>query len=346
MTRLALELGFLAFSCFGLTGCSEHSSYGSYSGPSSNTTPTPTVVETGGPSAAENTGGPPPAGSIDPAPSGFTRPPLAVTRGQYFAWAMPIGWRAYESGNGVDLTSPDGRLIANSMLLTGSWGQTTPWNFLVTVLSQTGARNINGLWTLNLPSVPSAYPGIYWQVQEFELTFTDAAGWTRHADCTCAICNAYGGYSALLQSFSAPINEWEQARTWLPLLAQSIIVTNPGQVAYQNQLIPVRNRPLDNSGLMESWQQRRLSQDRIAKAQREGMMGYERLVSPETGKYYNMPLETYDGTVGGYRNPEHPNEILRPTRPGSSWIKMEGEQNARPPIHRVKFILTPRSNTY
>ena len=46
------------------------------------------------------------------------------------------------------------------------------------------------------------------------------------------------------------------------------------------------------------------------------MMGYERLVSPETGKYYNMPLETYDGTVGGYRNPDHPDEILNPTKPG------------------------------
>ncbi|MDQ2977396.1 MAG: hypothetical protein M3R69_18540 [Acidobacteriota bacterium] len=61
--------------------------------------------------------------------------------------------------------------------------------------------------------------------------------------------------------------------------------------------------------------EKRLSQDRIAKAQREGMMGYERMVSPTTGRYYNMPLETYDGTVGGYRNPNHPEEILSPTQP-------------------------------
>jgi hypothetical protein len=330
MTRLALQLGLLALSCFGLDGCNQPSSYSSYSVPSSNTNSTPTAAtgsptttevpttasNVGEPTTAANTGAPAPAGNYDPAPSGFTRPALAISQGQYFKWAMPIGWRAYESGNGVDLTSPDGRYFANSTLLTGSWGQTTPWNFLVSVLNQIGARNINGLSTVNLPWVPSGYPNVYWQVQEFELTLTDSVGWNRHADCTVAICNAYGGYSALLQSFSAPINEWEQARTWLPVLAQSIIVTNMAQVAYRNQLIPVRNRPLDNSGLMESWQQRRLSQDRIAKAQREGMMGYERLVSAETGKYYNMPLETYDGTVGGYRNPEHPNEILKPTQPG------------------------------
>jgi hypothetical protein len=68
---------------------------------------------------------------------------------------------------------------------------------------------------------------------------------------------------------------------------------------------------------MESWREKRLSEDRIAKAQREGMMGYERMVSPSTGRYYNMPLETYDGTVAGYRNPDHPEEILNPTEPGN-----------------------------
>jgi len=306
MIRLALQIGLIAFSSLGL-GCSRHSSYGSYSSPSSASSPTPLVANAGGSAAAEHP---------DFTPNGLTRPPLLVRQGQYFSWAMPLDWRVFESGNGVDLTSPDGRLIANSTLLTGNIGQTTPWSFVVAVLTQIGAHDINGLSAQNFPSMPSGYPGIDWQIQEFELTFTDTAGVSRRADCTCGICNAYGGYSALLQSFSAPVNEYDRARTWLPLLAQSIIVTNAGQIAYQNQLIPVRNRPLDNSGLMESWQQKRLSQDRIAKAQQEGMMGYERMVSPTTGQHYNMPLETYDGTVGGYRNPSHPDEILKPTKPG------------------------------
>ena len=157
---------------------------------------------------------------------------------------MPSDWRANESGNGVDMTSPDGKLIANSALLTGNPGQTTPWNFLVNLLSHLGARDISGLSTQDLPSQPSGYPGIYWQIQEFELTFTDAAGILRHADCAVGICNAYGGYSALLQSFSAPENEYGEDKTWLPLMAQSVMAINPGQIAYQNQLIPscLRNK--------------------------------------------------------------------------------------------------------
>ena len=312
MVRFTLQVGLIALSSLGFIGCSNHSSYGSYTVPSN---------ESGGSNGSGGSsptisGAPSPEGHSTVTPNAFTRPPLLLRQGQYFAWAMPIDWRAYESGNGVDMVSPDGRLIANSVLLTGSTGQATPWSFLVTLLTQLGDRDINGLSTRDFPSLPSGYPGIDWQIQEFELTFTDTSGISRRADCTCGVCNAYGGYSVLMQSFSAPVNEFDRAKTWLPLLAQSVVTTNPGQIAYQNQLIPVQNRPLDNSGLMESWQQKRLSQDRIAKAQQEGMMGYERMVSPTTGQHYNMPLETYDGTVGGYRNPDHPDEILNPTKPG------------------------------
>jgi hypothetical protein len=29
-----------------------------------------------------------------------------------------------------------------------------------------------------------------------------------------------------------------------------------------------------------------------------------------------MPLEAWDDTIGGYRNPQRPGEILQPTPPG------------------------------
>src|SRR6185436_17221200 len=232
---------------------------------------------------------------------GFTRPALAVQRGQFFTWAMPAEWQANETGNGVDLISPDGKLSATSVLLTGSRGQTTPWEFVVLMLGKLGATDINQISAQDLPPAPSGYPGINWEIQEFELTLTDSKGVSQQADVSCGILNAYGGYSVVLQMFSAAENEFDQARTWLPLLPQSVRAIDPGNIAYQKQLIPVRNRPLDNSGLMESWKQKNLSQDRISRAQRKGMMGYEPMVSPTTGRNYNMPLESYDGTVGGYR---------------------------------------------
>src|SRR5262249_28819073 len=158
-----------------------------------------------------------------------------------------------------------------------------------------GCTNINGISTLDWPSKESGYPGLYWQIQEFDLTYTDPNGMPLHADFTAAIVNGYGHYDALLQGYAAVPEMFDQAKLWLPVVSYSVNATDP-DIAYQSQLIPVQNHPLDNSGLMETWREHGLSGDRIAKAQREGMMGYERMVSPSTGRYYNMPLETYDGT--------------------------------------------------
>jgi hypothetical protein len=250
------------------------------------------------------------------APASFSRPPLVAQTGQYFTWTAPADWKATETANGVDLASPDGTMIANSAVLVGNAGQSDPWSFLSDLMTRFGARDLQRINTQDLPPLPSGYPGINWQIQEFEVSFTDSTGSARHGDCTIGILNAYGGYSVAMQSFSTPPDTYAQGKTWLPILVESIKTTDPSKLANQNQVLMPRNHPLDNSGLMESWQERRLSQDRIAKAQHEGMMGYERMVSPTTGTHYNMPLETYDGTVGGYRNPDHPNEILNPTQPG------------------------------
>ena len=296
-----LRIALIVLSAFFFCACCKLSSFSSHSGSSG---PSSSNDRSNGERHASQ--------STD---AGFTRPPLTVQRGQFFTWAMPAEWRANESGNGVDMTSPDGKLAASSALLAGNPGQTTPWDFLANTLGRLGATDINQISVQDLPPAPSGYPGINWEIQEFELTFTDAKSISQHAESTCGILNAYGGYSVVIQLFSAPENNYNQAKTWLPLLPQSVMAINPGQIAYQNQLIPVRNHPLDNSGLMESWEQKNLSQDRISKAQHEGMMGYERMVSPTSGRYYNMPLETYDGTVAGYRNPDHPDEILRPTQP-------------------------------
>jgi hypothetical protein len=310
MTTLPLRVALLIFAALCSSACCKLLSFnlssgGSGSGPSSSSSnsPSPNAQNEGeraGPQVASG---------------GFTRPPLVMQRGDYFTWAMPADWHANETGNGVDMTSPDGHLIANAVLLTGNAGETTPWDFLVTLYTRIGNTNINQISRQDLPPVQSGYPGINWQIQEFELTYSDPKGVAQHADNTCGILNVYGGYSVVLNTYSAPEPEFAQAKTWMPLLPQSVAAIDPGKIAYQSQLIPVRNHPLDNSGLMESWEQKNLSQDRISKAQREGMMGYERMVSPTTGRYYNMPLETYDGTVAGYRNPDHPEEILKPTEP-------------------------------
>ena len=106
------------------------------------------------------------------------------------------------------------------------------------------------------------------------------------------------------------------AKLWLAAIARSVVLTNPGQATGNDSLRTPRNQPLDDALLLDSWRQKGLSEDRISKAQRESTMGYERVKDPQTGRIYEMPLETWDDTLGGYRNPRRPEEILQPAAPG------------------------------
>jgi hypothetical protein len=45
-------------------------------------------------------------------------------------------------------------------------------------------------------------------------------------------------------------------------------------------------------------------------------MGIERVKDPATGRIYDMPTSRYDPTLGGYRNPYDPTQVLVPTEPG------------------------------
>lgn len=235
------------------------------------------------------------------------RPPLELQQGQYFRWAAPKGWTVKETTNGVDLFAPDGKTFVSSALLHGSFGRMTPRDFLIMTMKQ-----VNPSAQIEGSTVMPSQPGLWgpWQLEDFVLTRVHK-GTPVRMRATVGLSAGHGRYSATMSLYQAPMTSWEHSKLWLPAVAQSIVVTNARQVAGQDSVTLPRNNPLDNSGLIESWRQKRLSEDRIAQGQREGTMGYTRLEDPNTGQRYEMPIEAYDGTVGGYRNPKRPTEVLR-----------------------------------
>lgn len=237
----------------------------------------------------------------------LNRPPLETQQGRYFRWAAPKGWTAKETTNGVDLFAPDGKTFASSALLHGSFGHMTPRDFLVMTMRQVNpSARIDG--SKALPSQPGLWGP--WQLEDFALSGA-YKGTSVRMRATVGLSAGYGRYSATMNLYQAPAASWERDKLWLPAVAQSIVVTNARQVAGQDSVMLPRNNPLDNSGLIESWHQKGLSEDRISQGRREGTMGYTRLEDPATGQRYEMPLEAYDGTAGGYRNPKRPTELLR-----------------------------------
>ncbi len=245
------------------------------------------------------------------------RPAMVWTTGRYFRWAAPAGWTSEEGTNGVTVTSPDGRMLATSAMLLRSPGSSAPQAFLLGVLPLAGTKNVKVLSAADQPDIAEPVTGMTWKVREIDLAATPSDGREVKARYTVGVVNRYGvSYDALVVGFHTPPGDFDGAANWLTHVAQSISVVNARGVAGNDTLIPVRNHPLDNSGLIESWRQKGLSEDRIAKGQREGMMGYERMQDSSTGATYDMPLESYDAGRGGYVNPVRPTELLDPADPG------------------------------
>src|SRR5438105_1134899 len=101
MLRIASLLALITIAC-ALSGCANSSSNG----------PTPVISSHPAPNPSDTTNQSAPAGGT----AAFTRPVLANQKGQYFTWDMPADWKPAETANGVDMTSPDGKLIVNSEL--------------------------------------------------------------------------------------------------------------------------------------------------------------------------------------------------------------------------------------
>jgi hypothetical protein len=249
----------------------------------------------------------------------MSRPPLQGHQGRYFRWSAPGGWRVSETTNGVTLTAPDGKTKAMYALLLRSQGTVDPQHFVVAMLSRIpGVSNIRAMSSKRLPDQPSGIRGTAWKVIETELSFTDG-GVPINGTFICGVNVYYGMYDSTIVGYQAPAQIWPKASLFLPVIARSIIITNFQQLAGNDQLIPVRNNPLDNSALIESWKQKGVSETRISQARREGMMGYERMKDPTTGRIHEMPLEAYDATKGGYHSPDFPKDrdrLLVKPKPG------------------------------
>lgn len=194
------------------------------------------------------------------------RPYLEYYQGRYFGWSAPSGWRHSESTNGVTLSSPDGGQKAMYALLLRSRGSSDPQNFLLWMMSRIpGCKNIKVVAYRKLPDQRSGIPNTRWKVMEMDMSYSDN-GVPQTAKMTCGVNNYYGMYDAMIVGYQAAVNTWPAAKLYLPAVARSIKITNTREVAGNNTLIPVRNNPLDNSALIESWKRKGISEARISQA--------------------------------------------------------------------------------
>lgn len=240
-----------------------------------------------------------------------SRPPLVVAQGSYFRVSMPQGWRLIENANAFEAVSPDGVTGSTASIVLGMFGSgVTPRAYLEMVLRSLGHADARIVEWQDLAPEP-AFMQYQWNRGYAEMTFT-YRGTPVRAGALVGVIQGTGQYGGVIMAAQAPSARWQRERAWLMRVAQSAVITNPRQVAGVDRMALPKNVPQDEiyGSYAAAAKARGVSETKLSQARQEATMGYELMESPATTKRYEMPLETYDATVAGYRNPERPREIL------------------------------------
>lgn len=242
---------------------------------------------------------------------------LRTHQGQYFRIAAPPGWRIQENASAIEVSAPDGKTGYSFVLLMGGFGQMTPQAFLNRQLQQGGYQSPRILSLRPLPNQPGPM-GFSWQIIEAELQFGYQGTWV-NAHVISGVIQGAGQYCAAIRAYQAPTESYPARRGLLAAIDNSLLITNPYQVAGLDRVQLPRGTSHDEiyGSYNQGYHQRQKeSNARLSQQQQEATMGYERMQDPNTGQFYDMPLSQYDPTVGGYRNPRDPTQLLAPAAPG------------------------------
>jgi len=196
------------------------------------------------------------------------RPVLNEMRNRDFRWMEPEGWRAVPTDKGLTLEAPGGITQVSAAVLPKMMGTVSPQQFLGMAFGQLGYRNVQVTGVIDLPPQPSGYGAAQWRMQEFAASYV-ANGRSARGSWLVGIVGGWGTFDALMTGYQSPAESFDEAALWLAHIARSIVRTSELKSDYP---LP-KPRPLDNSGLIESWRRKGLSEDRISQARREGTDG-------------------------------------------------------------------------
>lgn len=249
---------------------------------------------------------------------------LVAYKGEIYSAKIPEGWKVTESISGLNITNPDDINTGVFLIaLPQAPGKSSPDDFLKTVINWASFVDVDYISESDekVTTIEQAPPlsDFIWIEKSNVLTCAKSNSSIKLKMKTITgVVNIYGTYSAITQGFITRVNDWNK---WAPLLERvtsSITIVNPQKVGGKDKVILPKAKDLanDSSPLMDAWDYRNKSQDRIQDDSShefsDATMGVETdLVSPTTGRTYEQPLSNYDPTKGGYHNPDNYSEILQ-----------------------------------
>jgi hypothetical protein len=236
---------------------------------------------------------------------------VEMRTGRVFRYAVPQGWSASESSNGVSVSSPDRSAGAFSIQLVNSRGSMTPAGFVA--MMQRLDKTVSTARIVSVQPQPDI-PGVGGKPYKVAVvhTYFVSNGLPMEGEFTSAVSNGYGYWSGVMHGYQATPCLFARGKNLLASLSNSVTVINTSSLCMQDQTLRPRNHPFDEmyGSYQRAWHERQKVYDRLSQQQQEVTMGYEPMQDPWTAQTYNMPLNSYDPAAGGYRNPARPYEIL------------------------------------
>lgn len=231
--------------------------------------------------------------------------------GRAFAWDCPQGWTAQETSTGVVLDAPDGVTAVQADFLQGM-DFLSPEQHLNQWVAMLGVPDARVISAESLPPTQHPIlPGVMFN-RTRRVYETTLNGRRVRTQFICGTGSGSGGvdYSAFVYAFKGSAEDFDRNQQWLPAVAESLQIID-GQAARSGYItIGPINRPMDNT-VVDDWNARHAADGRLSDNQQDATMGNQR-VQDANGRQYIVPLNAYDPSVQGWRNPNNPGEILTP----------------------------------
>jgi hypothetical protein len=252
--------------------------------------------------------------------AGYSASSLQPQQGRYFRWAAPPGWRVSETNAGITLTSPDGIYSASLATVLRSRGTRTPEAFLRWVFAHVPSyRDAAILSVKNLPNEHMSYQ--VWQFIEAKVSYTDN-GLPVTSLYKVGVANYAGMNDAMIVGYRAANANFQEAQSFMPQIAKSIVLTNATEANGNNTLVRPKNNPLDNSAVIQAGQNRQRAIDDAMRKDANARRGTVDLYDPSTVERLNTWTQNKDYY---WRKPGS-NEVVgtdTSNRPGVGYVPLK-----------------------
>ncbi len=221
--------------------------------------------------------------------------PLSPHDGSYFSLSIPEGWQVDgETTNGIDISGPDRETGFSYGYVAGVAGAGDPASFRDQILQQVGLGDAGVVATQDLGQTQDQM-GISWtsQASEFDASLQGRAvhGIITVTTADLGLGQFTGFYSIRLSASEV----WDEYANVLALVHDSVRVTDVSEVA-AGLRVPTASPSSDFSpSTMDTPET-----DENFEGWSEAMLGTETVQSPSTGDLYDVPLNSWDPTEGGY----------------------------------------------